>query len=257
MRIIYFFALTAVLFLTSCDHIQRLIGGYISKEIEKKIDEKEQANKSENRLKKTYFSNGKLRTAIHYRDGRKNGAAKLYYKNGNLKMMVTYKNGIKEGPAEYYYQDGSIFRKTNYVDNEIDGIRKVYRNNNLKAEIPYKEGFAGTGLKEYNTSGKVKKDYPELKFKVIDERSTKGLIRMEVYFTEPDPKDEFYMGSLKDDKYLNDALQEVEISDGKGVILYELPANVPIDNEIDIVGVHNTELNNPYVVGKRFDVKLN
>ncbi len=240
--------------LTSCDLVIRGVSKKAIETLEKREADKPKEKK--NGEIKSYFKNGKIKTRINYINDVKDGAAVTYYENGNIKLSMFYKNGVKDGPASYYYENGKIYRESNYVDGELDGIRKNYENGRLTAEEPYKKGQTGKGLKEYFTSGKLKKDYPKLEFEEIDTRKKDHAYTIKIKFSERHPKDKFYVGELEDGLYLQDELYPLLVQDGVGVLQMNIPPDARGSQTIHFIGVHHTTLGNSYVTDYVFDVKI-
>ncbi len=103
-------------------------------------------------LWRSYFEDGKIMSAITYKDGMANGIAMFYfdddkqttrveltfeddkivgtyrefYENGNRKAMLIFKDGIKDGDAEFYYDSGVIKIEGQYKDDMKQGKWKHY-----------------------------------------------------------------------------------------------------------------------------------
>lgn len=58
----------------------------------------ENDDEKQNKIKKTFFKNGNLRTEQEYKDGLPVGNMKIYYVDGTLKGELTFKNGKAEEP---------------------------------------------------------------------------------------------------------------------------------------------------------------
>jgi len=57
-------------------------------------------------VKKKYWDNGKLKSEIPFKNGKKEGLTTLYYESGEKRSDVPFKNGKKEGPMTIYYESG-------------------------------------------------------------------------------------------------------------------------------------------------------
>lgn len=77
--------------------------------------------------KKTYYSNGSLKSKFTLKRGKINGEYKVYYKNGNLKEIHNYFNGKKI--------DSSIYYKNN-KQKKIERISK-FLNDSVQYNIHY------------------------------------------------------------------------------------------------------------------------
>lgn len=103
-------------------------------------------------LWRSYFEDGKIMSAVTYKDGMANGIAMFYfdddkqttrveltfeddkivgtyrefYENGNRKAMLIFKDGMKDGDAEFYYDSGVIKIEGQYKDDMKQGKWKHY-----------------------------------------------------------------------------------------------------------------------------------
>src|ERR1700751_4601716 len=64
--------------------------------------------------KKEYYNDGKLKSIIVYKDGKKDGEYKTYYNNGKIEISSTWIEGKLNGEAINYYENGKIELKRNY-----------------------------------------------------------------------------------------------------------------------------------------------
>jgi ribosomal protein L40E len=55
-----------------------------------------------------YYRNGRLKSEVDYKDGKREGAARLYYESGQLKAEGTYQNGQLTGPVREYDEKGNL-----------------------------------------------------------------------------------------------------------------------------------------------------
>lgn len=111
---------------------------------------------SENK-EKEYYTNGKIKTELTVKDGKKNGLAKSYYETGEIKREGIYLNNLLEGKSIYYYKNGEIESETDYHAGKITGLRKEYYENGILEAIGnLKEGMQEGEVKEYYETGKLK-----------------------------------------------------------------------------------------------------
>ena len=59
-------------------------------------------------VKKTYFSNGKVQSAIMYKNDKRDGVAKHYYDNGNLRLEIPYVEDRIDGVFKQYFSNGNL-----------------------------------------------------------------------------------------------------------------------------------------------------
>lgn len=244
----FLFILVAFCFL-SCD-------GFVKNVREKAAQKTEKKDKKKKKLKngvfKRHHADGSLKTEVNFVEGRQHGEAREYYQNGNLKLVVNYEHGVKEGVSKYYYENGKLYRETPFQKGEIHGIRKVYAYGKLAAEIPYREGFVGAGLREYSPGGKLLTEYPEIEINAVDTRKADNLYTLEIAFSTRSNKDEFYIGELADGKYLHASLDAIQVKNGVGSLVLEIPPGARVEESLNIIGVNYTRQRNPYVATRTF-----
>lgn len=245
---------TALLWLiSSCDNIT-----HSNKDPKGRVDKTSNTYNSKNKtgLRVSRYPNGKLRSTVNYKNNIKHGEAKNYYKNGKVKMAMTYRKGKKQGKSFFYYENGDLYRESNYVNGKLDGIRKIYRNGKISAEIPYKNGYPGIGLKEYLTNGKLKTNYPKIIIKPIDARQTSNEYHLDIYFSEKNPKDDFYYGELTDGKFINEDLHSFGATNGWARFTIPIEPGFSITKNLNIIGVHRTKQGNPYVTFRSYNLSV-
>ena len=92
----------------------------------------------------------------------RNGACIYYWKNGKVKSKVHYKNGRMNGLFQSFYENGDLEEEGNYqYDNNQEYSRKngswkrYYPNGGLESEVIYKKGIANS-WKNYDQNGNLK-----------------------------------------------------------------------------------------------------
>ncbi len=249
---LFFSSLLILISIFSCDQIIRLKNN-IDSSIEK---DTKSTKKIKNGLLKQYYSDGKIKSAVNFMDGKREGEAKNYYENGNIKLSMVYKNGKKDGKSLFYYENGELYRESNYKNDELDGERLVYAKGKVKSRIVYKNGYPGLGLQEYLVNGKLKTSFPELVISPIDNRLKNGLYHLDIYFSDAHPKDEFYLGELLEGKFVHSGLGRIDAENGHGRFTIPVPPGSYVMRTINIVGVHQTRLGNPYVRTRSYNLSI-
>jgi len=196
-------------------------------------------------IRKTYRNNGKLYSEVSVKNGVKNGLSKSYHDDGSLYLALNYLDGEKDSTSTMYYRHGSIKRTTEYNRGNKHGKRISYfKNGNLSSESYYNEDRPAIGLVEYYTSGnKIK--HPELKVDIQDHTKINGKYSIEVYFEGKPKNAEFFIGELRDAKYLDTNVLESIPGNGKvGTLAGQLPYGNFIMKKIPIVGKMKTKKGN-------------
>ena len=93
---------------------------------------------------KAFYSNGKIKSLIHYsNEGLKDGDYFEYYPSGNISLRGKYIKGVKQSEILYYFDlpENKINKKTNLKDNIKHGEEIVYFSNGFKkSESNYRNG---------------------------------------------------------------------------------------------------------------------
>jgi len=109
------------------------------------------------KVKKEYFTGGKLRSEFIMSDNsEQNGLLKQYGYNGKLTSTAQIKNSVKHGEETFYDPRGRALRKTIYKNNRRHGIVRVYYpNGDPLAEISYVNGIKHGRATKYNKDGSI------------------------------------------------------------------------------------------------------
>jgi len=87
-------------------------------------------------LKKTYHYNGKLKSELILKDGKKDGQSRFYYENGQLEEEGNYLDGKKVGLWKEYDQKGQLSRErmmdSGYNDITKGWVKCYYSNGQLR-----------------------------------------------------------------------------------------------------------------------------
>jgi antitoxin component YwqK of YwqJK toxin-antitoxin module len=101
----------------------------------------ETINAIQNRIEKTYYQNGQLKTITPYVNGKQHGVEKRYHENGRLKSETPYVNEQEHGIEKRYDENGRLEWQTPYVNGKVHGVEKHYHlNGRLSMRIPYING---------------------------------------------------------------------------------------------------------------------
>jgi len=191
--------------------------------------------------RRQYTDDGKLKTIINYKDGKKHGQSTLFHRDGKtILLTLPYIMGKREGTSKKYYEDGSIYSRTNYRNNLLHGTRHVYyRSGKLKSIVHYYNGHPGLGTEEYLTNGK-KKDQINITHTIVGNE-----LRLTTSSDCIDTR--FFIGSLIEDSYLNALGNDViELPKKDGYHYLPLGQNVPHDK--GVICSCKSSQNNPIIL---------
>lgn len=171
----------------------KLIGTFKKFKSQHFLYEKSEFNKfSEKISKRTYFSNGNIKSHEKYGsygvpyelkeydaegnligEGSKyEGEYKEYFKKGNLKRTVTYQNYAEVGGFSSFYENGNLKEKgsNKYGEGTVDGLYELYYSTGTKWKSgTYLNGYKHGDYEEYYPSGKLK---ISCAYKISDNRIT-------------------------------------------------------------------------------------
>lgn len=107
----------------------------------------------------TYYANSdkKIIMATRNFDG-KGGAYTIFYDEKGKKVSEgNIINKKRQGVWKYYHKGlTSVMTTENYIDDKLEGSRKVYYNNGILGEdVAYKNGMKNGMAKKYNKEGKL------------------------------------------------------------------------------------------------------
>lgn len=74
----------------------------------------------------SYWENGKIRSEIHYSDGKLDGPCKWYYNTGTPSMEAVYAMNVLNGESTRWHENGQVMIKAYYKDNQYDGMVEEY-----------------------------------------------------------------------------------------------------------------------------------
>lgn len=104
-----------------------------------------------------FYSNGNLKSEMHFKEGKRNGLTKTYYQDGSLLQKVYYKNDILTDSMYSYYPDGNLKEKGYFIHGLPNGIiSSYYEDGVLKQEVSFKNDTIDGAYKTYFHNGNVK-----------------------------------------------------------------------------------------------------
>jgi len=204
-------------------------------------------------ITKKYSESGILVSTINYENNLRNGKSTVFYEDGSISTVFNYEDGFRHGDSEKYYKNGGIYRITPYSRGTLSGIQRTFwEDGTLQSEMPYKEGEVGSGLKEYTSSGEMKKMDATILVKEINEIALGNRLTLQLSLSDGSRNVKFFKGSLTDGKYWNAQLAPVETVDGQGRIEFYLPRGSFVMETIQIVARKKTRLDNNYILYREY-----
>jgi hypothetical protein len=127
-----------------------------------------------NFVKYTY-KEGYLASEEPFVNGRIHGVAKHYFSNGKPRTVIEYKEARRNGIMVSYYETGEKHGDIPYENGKINGTRHNYKKNgSLTMACTYVNGKPVPPLEEYDAAG-VKFKQPVIKFS-----TSGGILKMEL-----------------------------------------------------------------------------
>ncbi|OFX83387.1 MAG: hypothetical protein A2W99_11730 [Bacteroidetes bacterium GWF2_33_16] len=207
-------------------------------------------------VKRSYYEkSGALKSEITVKNKKKNGPAKEYYPSGKLRSLVNYIDNITVGETIWYYENGQPFRITPYVDGKMNGIRKTYYDDGkIQAEIPFKDGEPMEGLKEYNRSGKLITSYPQIIFETKNNLNTENKIILICKLDKKAINVVFYQEVKNSEN--KTVLSAIPLKNGTPQLEFYIPSMVSVKKSIPIWVHFKTQLGNPYITMKEYQLNI-
>lgn len=127
-------------------------------------------------LKRTYYTNGKVKFEVNFKNKKIDGCMKGYYKDGALQLESNYVDGKKEGFTKTYYKSGNMQSEANYVNGEMEYYKGYYENGKRSMEVNFENGHVIDGYKYHTDENITKMTTDELDNFVKETKSPTGLI---------------------------------------------------------------------------------
>ncbi|MDR1592866.1 MAG: hypothetical protein LBS43_00100 [Prevotellaceae bacterium] len=121
------------------------------------------------------YKEGYLASEEPFVNGRIHGVAKHYYSDGKLRTKIEYKEAKRNGIMESYYETGEKHGDIPYTNGKVHGTRHNYKKDgSLTMVCTYENGKPVPPLEEYDAGGtKIKQ--PAIKFS-----TSGGTLKMEL-----------------------------------------------------------------------------
>lgn len=113
----------------------------------------------DNGLKKIFDDDGNLESEFTLKDGKLHGATKSYYSNGQVKLASFFLNGKKHGISKEYDEEGNLTAEYTFQNGEPTGPYKQYENGKLKLSGSLISGKKNGQFKIYDSDGLLDIEY--------------------------------------------------------------------------------------------------
>ncbi|MFW5821031.1 MAG: toxin-antitoxin system YwqK family antitoxin, partial [Bacteroidota bacterium] len=168
-----------------------------------------------------------------------------------------YKDGYRHGLSKMYYPSGELYRESPYSMGKLEGIRKsYYKDGTLMASSAFRNGYAGLGLKEFNSSGKLLEDQPVIIVNPVNRLALENKYVLELKLSPPQAGTVFYIGDLKDDKYIHIGLLPIEPVNGKANFTIPLKKGDFRMETLTISAQYKTNKSNYGVVSRKYNLAI-
>ena len=201
-----------------------------------------------------YFSQERLLKEVTFKDGVRNGLTKTYYPGGQLYQTFWYENGLKEDSAKWYYLEGPVFRSTPFLHDTIHGTQvQYYRNGKVKARLNYIKGLRTPSIEEYTRDGKPVTNYPDISYKLTDNYSTSGRVRVDLELTNQATKVKFYRGEFFNGVFDTTRIELIKTANGKASVELK-KSTTPQQDYLGIIAEIITGFGNKYFAYKKIEL---
>jgi hypothetical protein len=239
------------------------------------------ACKENENVVKEYYPNGYIKMEAQVKDGMRHGLTKNYDEKGNLVStaelkndkyegwLITYspyngkvtarshyKDDKQNGPVLLYYDMGQLYREMTYVDGRVDSLVKTFwPDSSIQAEVYFKMGAPAIGLKEFDKTGKPV-EQPHIVVELINQLATQSYISLKIYLSNRDNKAEFFVGDLKDGKYLMPGNLKINDIDGVATMQYKVMKNHALRDKVSIIARTRTKFGNTLVLQRYYSINV-
>jgi hypothetical protein len=201
-----------------------------------------------------YYSKDYLIKEVTFKNGVMQGEMRTYYQDGQLNQTIWYENGLREDTAKKYYLEGQVFRSTPFKHDTIDGTQiQYYRNGRIKARLKFIKGLRTPFLEEYTRDGKVIGEYPSIQFKIIDNYSKTGKIRINLTVSDTTRKARFYRGEFTNGVFDTTKCSLIPAIRGKTYLELK-KSGTPGTGYLGIIGAVITDFGNRYLTYKKIEL---
>lgn len=106
---------------------------------------------------KEFYEDGTIKSAITYKNGKKNGVEHAYYPDGaTLRYAKNYEHGRLHGLQQTYSKDAILIQEESYKKGQLDGRSRYYNDGLLYKEIEYNHGKLDGTYREFYPTGMTK-----------------------------------------------------------------------------------------------------
>lgn len=106
---------------------------------------------------KEFYEDGTVKSAITYKNGKKNGVEHAYYPDGaTLRYAKNYEHGKLHGLQQTYSKDAILIQEESYTKGQLDGRSRYYRDGLLYKVIEYNHGKLDGTYREFYPTGATK-----------------------------------------------------------------------------------------------------
>jgi antitoxin component YwqK of YwqJK toxin-antitoxin module len=176
--------------------------------------------------------------------------------NGKITFKSHYKDDKQNGEVTSYYDQGQLYREMTYVNGRVDSIVKTYwPDGKLQAQVYFKMGMPAIGLEEFDKEGNQVQQ-PHIVIEENNQLALLNLVTLKIYLSNHKPKVDFYMGDLKEGKYLDPKTFKYNDTNGVVKLEYEVPRNHRIMETITILARTRSDYGNTLVLRRVYNVSL-
>lgn len=109
------------------------------------------------RIEKEYYDDGKLKSEVETKNGKKNGRSIFYYSNGRKQMECQYSNDLLDGKLTRWTYKGKVELESNYTNGLRMGETRLYTSEGILQIIQnYKNDTLDGQISEFYPNGNLK-----------------------------------------------------------------------------------------------------
>ncbi|MCL2245690.1 MAG: toxin-antitoxin system YwqK family antitoxin [Lentimicrobiaceae bacterium] len=110
------------------------------------------------KVKREYYSRGKIKSETHYRFGKETGTTTYYHNHYPTKTMeIEMKRGKRNGKFVKRYFDGNPELEATYKNDLLEGVEThYYKNGNISLKTHYKKGVKNGPVTSWFSNGIIR-----------------------------------------------------------------------------------------------------
>jgi len=215
------------------------------------------ANEKGEKVVRSFYPDGKTKSELTLKNGKRNGLARTYDADGALILELPYANDVREGTSKKYYAGGkALAQTTEYKRDRMNGMQIRYRGTGVvMSEARYENDLPCADLKEYLSNQSLKKKYPTIEVKMNKKPDANGAQTLSIKLSEKARSIKFYSGHLTNSGCLTDNLYYLRLDEASNTAEVPYYVQASENAEMNIIAVFETLMGNTAIAQHTFRIR--